>query len=27
VTVLCDGAAKYLSDPLWDQESPEDFVI
>lgn len=27
VTVLCDGAAKYLSDPLWDQESPDDFVI
>jgi cysteine synthase B len=27
VTVLCDGAAKYLSDPLWDQESPEDYAI
>lgn len=27
VTVLCDGAAKYLSDPFWDQQSPEDYSI
>lgn len=27
VTVLCDGAAKYLSEPFWEQEIPGDYSI